>query len=147
LGLWYYEPGPKVESAAEKKEKAAPASATLLSTGKGGRALPILLPKDQVSGNDGFLNKEMKFARQWLYRTGVMAPEEGRHPVDVQLDSFLDCVRTGKRPLADLEVGLADSTAVILSNLAMDEGRRVYMEEIHKMGQGEKAAPAPAKKG
>jgi len=31
-----------------------------------------------------------------------------------------------KRPLADLEIGMADSVAVILSNLAMDEGRKVY---------------------
>jgi hypothetical protein len=27
--------------------------------------------------------------------------------------------------------------AVILSNLAMDEGRRVYFNEIDKMGRGE----------
>jgi hypothetical protein len=40
-------------------------------------------------------------------------------------------------------VGLADSTAVILSNLAMDEGRRVYFNEIDKMGM----TPAAPKKG
>ena len=32
---------------------------------------------------------------------------------------------------------MADSVAVILSNLAMDEGRRVYFNEIDKMGLGE----------
>lgn len=135
LGLWYYEPGPKVEDAKKAKEKTAAASATLLSTGKGGRSLPILLAKDQITDNDSFLSKEMKFARRWLYSKGVMAPEEIRNPVDVQLDSWFDCVRTGKKPAADLEVGLADSSAVILANLAMDEGRRVYFEEIHKMGK------------
>ena len=51
-------------------------------------------------------------------------------------------MRTGVRPKADLEVGLADSTAVILSNLAMDEGRRVYFSEIEKMGRGEKPRKA-----
>jgi hypothetical protein len=39
-------------------------------------------------------------------------------------------------PKAGLEIGLADSVAVILSNLAMDEGRRVYFSEIDKMGRG-----------
>ncbi|MCZ2149000.1 MAG: Gfo/Idh/MocA family oxidoreductase [Bryobacterales bacterium] len=135
IGLWYYEPGPKVEAAAKKKEGPAPASASLLSTGKGGRPLPILLAKDQIGANDGFLSKEMKFARRWLYSKGVMMPEETKNPVDVQLEEFLDCVRAGKRPKADIEVGLADSTAVILSNIAMDEGRRVYMEEIGKIGK------------
>ncbi|MBI3208357.1 MAG: Gfo/Idh/MocA family oxidoreductase [Candidatus Solibacter usitatus] len=135
LGLWFYEPGPKVETAGKTKEKAAASSATLLSTGRGGRALPILLAKDQVSDQDGFLSKEMKFARRWLYSKGVMTPEETRNPVDIQLDAFLNSVRTGKRPLADLEVGLADSTAVILANLAMDEGRRVFFDEINKMGK------------
>jgi hypothetical protein len=43
-------------------------------------------------------------------------------------------------PKADLETGLRDSVAVILSNLAMDEGRRVYFNEIDKMGRGEEKA-------
>ena len=30
---------------------------------------------------------------------------------------------------------MADSVAVILSNLAMDEGRKVYFSEIDKMGK------------
>ena len=44
--------------------------------------------------------------------------------------------KAGSKPKADVEVGLADSTAVILANLAMDEGRRVYFNEIDKMGKG-----------
>ena len=54
---------------------------------------------------------------------------------------FQNC-RDGKRPLANIEVGMNDAIAVILSNLAMDEGRKVYFNEIEKMGRGE-----PAKKG
>lgn len=141
IGVWYYEPGPKVEKAGEKKEKPAAASASLTSTGKGGRPLPILLSKDQMSDQDSFLAKEMKFARRWLYQKGIMIPEEPRNPVDTQLDSFLESIRTGKKPLADLEVGLNDSTAVILANLSMDEGRRVFFNEIEKMGKTP-AAPA-----
>jgi hypothetical protein len=93
-----------------------------------------------MRGDESFLEKELKFARRWLYAKGVMLPEEDRNPVDVEMESFFDCCRTGRRPLADLEIGLADSATVILSNLAMDEGRRVYFNEIEKMGR----TPEPA---
>ncbi len=137
LGLWYYEPGPpKPTPAGQTKEKAAVASATLTSTAAGKRGLPIILSRDLVTGNESFLEREMKFARLWLYRKGVMVPQEDQNPVDTELESFFDCVRTSKRPAADVELGLADSTMVILSNLAMDEGRRVYFSEIEKMGVG-----------
>lgn len=135
VGLWFYEPGPKPEKAGSKKEDAKVAGATLASTGKGARALPILLPKDQVTNDDSFLSKELKFARRWLYAKGVMLPEEDRNPVDIELESFLMSCRTGERPKADLEVGLEDSTAVMLANRAMDEGRRVYFTEINEMGK------------
>jgi hypothetical protein len=41
-----------------------------------------------------------------------------------------------QKPKADIEVGLAESIAVILANQAMDENRRVYFSEIEKMGTG-----------
>jgi hypothetical protein len=50
------------------------------------------------------------------------------------MESFFDCCRTGDSPKADVDAGLASSTSVILSNLAMDEERRVYFNEIEKMG-------------
>jgi hypothetical protein len=93
-----------------------------------------MLSRELVTGQDSFLKREMKFARLWMYRKGIMMPREDENPVDTQLEAFLDATRTGKKPLADLELGLADSTMVILSNLAMDEGRRVYFNEIEKMG-------------
>ncbi|MCW5978815.1 MAG: Gfo/Idh/MocA family oxidoreductase [Bryobacteraceae bacterium] len=136
LGMWFYEPQPEEPKAAEAaKEKPAIAGATLASTGKGRRGWPILFDEDMVTGKESFLAKEMKFARMWLYQKGVMVPEE-INPVDTQLLDFFDCVRTGKHPVADLEIGLADSTSVILSNLAMDEGRRVYTKEIETLGRG-----------
>ncbi len=144
IGLWYYEPGPTVEKAAGKKEVAKVAGATLASTGHGSKPLPILFERDQVSANDSFLEREMKFARRWLYAKGVMVPEEDKNPVDVQLESFFDSCRTGKRPKADLEIGLGDSTMVILANKALDEGRRVNFTEINSMGL---PAAAKTKKG
>jgi predicted dehydrogenase len=143
IGLWFTEPRqPQVTAAGAKKEVPAMAGATLASTGSGSRGLPIILDKDQVNANDSFLQKEMKFARRWLASKGVMAIEEDKNPVNVEIEGFFDSVRTGARPKADLEVGLADSIAVILSNLAMDEGRRVYFNEIDKMGRGEKPKKA-----
>ncbi len=144
IALWYYEPGPPKPTAADaKKEKAAVASATLTSTAAGRRGLPLMLSRDMVTGKESFLERELKFARMWMYRKGVMIPQEDRNPVDTQLEAFLDATRTGKKPLADLELGLADAAMVILSNLAMDEGRRVYFNEMDKMG----LEPAAAKAG
>ncbi|MBM3727503.1 MAG: Gfo/Idh/MocA family oxidoreductase [Acidobacteria bacterium] len=135
LGIWYPEANPPQTGPAGEK-KAQPAGASLAGTGKGGKGLPILLNRDQVSDQDGFIAKELKFARRWLYSKGVMLPEEDRNPVDVQLESFFSDCKTGAHPKADLEIGLADSTAVILANLALDEGRRVFFNEIDKMGKG-----------
>jgi predicted dehydrogenase len=142
LGMWFTEPPKKEPAPPGSKAGAATATASLMSTGAGSKGLPILLSKDQVAQDEAFLSKELKFARRWLYSKGVMVPEEDKNPVEVQLESFFDCVRTNKKPLADLEVGLADSTAVILSNLSMDENRRVFFSEIDKMGK----TPAPVKK-
>jgi len=136
IALWYNEPKPAVPTPASAvKKEATIAGASMASVGKGGRGFPVLLARDQMRGDESFLEKELKFARRWLYAKGVMLPEEDRNPVDVEMESFFDCCRTGKRPLADLEVGLADASMVILSNLAMDEGRRVYFNEIDKMGR------------
>ena len=77
----------------------------------------------------------MKFARRWLYTKGVMVPEEDRNPVDVELESFLQNCRDGKRPLADIEVGLHDSMAVMFSNMCMEQERRVNFSEIEKLGK------------
>jgi predicted dehydrogenase len=134
IALWYPEPKPATTTAAPASKDVAIAGASLASTGKGSKAFPILLDQDQIRDNDSFLAKELKFARRWLYSKGVMMPEEDRNPVDVEMESFFNDCRTGKRPLADLEVGLADSTTVILANKAMDEGRRIYFNEMDKMG-------------
>lgn len=143
IGMWFREPNPpKVEDAKGKKESQK-AGATMVAAA-GSRPLPILLSKDLITGNESFIEKELKFARQWLYQKGVMVPLEEKNPVDTELESFFDVCRTGGRPRADLEVGMADSVAVILSNIALDEGRTVQFSEIDKMGKG---AAAPAAKG
>ena len=78
----------------------------------------------------------MKYARQWLYAKGVMMPEEARNPADTQLESFFNDCRTGGRPKANIDVGLADSTTVMLTNLAVDEDRKVMYSEMEKLSRG-----------
>lgn len=132
LAMWFPEPVKTAVTGAKPEATKAGAS---IATGAATKGLPILLDKDKVTGNESFLDKELKFARRWLYQKGVMWPQEDRNPVDIELESFLKATRSGERPKADLEVGLADSVGVMLSNHAMDEGRRVYFNEIEKMGR------------
>jgi len=138
IALWYREPkpimAPKVDKANAKQE-ALQAGATM-TTAAASRGIPLLLPKDAQSASDSFLSREAKYARRWLYSKGIMVPEETRNPVDVSMDEFFQCCRdpVNRKPKADVEVGLRDSTAVILSNLAMDEHRRVDFSEMETMG-------------
>lgn len=134
VALWYRETNaPKVEAAGKAKENWV-AGATKAATGGPPKALPILLPQDQIGAADSFLAREAKFARRWLYSHNIRMPEEERNPVEIEIEDFFRCVRNGTRPVADIEVGLNDSIGVILSNRAMDEGRRVYYSEMERMG-------------
>jgi predicted dehydrogenase len=146
VAWWYREPPKAVEvTKAGEKKKAFVAGATMVASGGASTPIPIMTADLDFSGKESFLDREVKFAKRWLTAKGVMVQEEQRNPVDTELESFFDSCRTGKAPRADLEVGMADSVSVILSNLAMDEGRKVYFSEMEKMGKP--GAAAPAKKG
>lgn len=134
--MWFREPvvAARKEEAGKAKENWVAGST--VSTVKAGDGFPLLLPGDEITENDSFLQRELKFARRWLYSKGVMVPEEEVDPEYAELKSFLECVRD-KKPeniKANIKVGLLDSLGVMLSNKAMDEGRRVYYSEIDKMG-------------
>ena len=137
-------PKAAAEAKAGEKKKAFVAGATMVASGGANGPIPIMTSDLNFTGKESFIEKEVKFAKRWLTTKGVMVQEEQRNPVDTELESFFDCCRTGKKPMANMEVGMADSVAVILSNQAMDEGRKVYFNEIEKMG---KPGAAPAKKG
>jgi hypothetical protein len=59
-----------------------------------------------------------------------MMPEEPKNPVDTELTSFLNDCKTGGRPRAHIDVGLADSSTVMLTNLAIEEDRKALYTEI-----------------
>jgi len=139
IAWWYREP-PKAVTVTSAAEKAKPmvASASMLTASGANHPIPLNLPDIAFTGKESFLEKEAKFARRWLLAKGVMVQEESRNPVDLELEGFFQNCRDGGKPKADLETGMADAVAVILSNLAMDEGRKVYFNEIDKMGLGDK---------
>jgi predicted dehydrogenase len=145
VAIWYKEPNPPKVTTANTKEKFQAGASFSLASGT--RALPVLLSGDQMSGKESFLEKEMKFARQWLYAKNIMVPQEAKNPVTTSLEHFFTDIRKGNmHPRANFEIGLEDSTSVILANLAMDEERRVSFSEIAKVGAApEPAKPAPAK--
>jgi predicted dehydrogenase len=135
VAWWYREP-PKTSTVEKASDKRQPfvAGATMIASGGANGPIPLMTGDLAFNGKESFLEREVKYARRWLYSKGVFVQEESRNPVDVELESFFQNCRDGGRPKADLETGLADSVAVILSNLAMDEGRKVYFNEIDKMG-------------
>ncbi len=145
IAWWYREPPKAVAETtkAGEKKKAFVAGATMVASGGAATPIPIMTGDLDFTGKEGFLDKEVKFAKRWLTTKGVIIQEEQRNPVDTELESFFQNCRDGKKPKADIEVGLADSVAVILSNQAMDEGRKVYFNEIEKAKPG---APTPAVK-
>jgi predicted dehydrogenase len=151
IAWWYREPPKAAELTKGAEQKKVAAGATMVAGSGANGPYPIMTSDIEFGGNESFFSKEAKFARRWLTTKGVMVQEDPRNAVDVELESFFRNCMDGQRPKADIEVGLADSVAVMLSNVAMDEGRKVYFNEIDKMGRGEatKAAPAPppAKKG
>jgi len=126
-----------VTTADAKKKEAFVAGATMVASGGARGPIPIMTSDLEFTPRESFLAREAKFARRWLTAKGVLVQEEQDNPVDIELDAFFQSCRSLKPPKADLETGLADSVAVILSNLAMDEGRRVYFNEIDQMGRGE----------
>jgi predicted dehydrogenase len=144
IAWWYREPPKAAPEKPGEKKKAFVAGATMVASGGANGPIPLLTSDLNFTGKESFWEKEVKFAKRWLTNKGVMVQEEPRNPVDTELESFFNSCRTGAKPKADIEVGMADAVAVILSNLAMDEGRKVYFNEIEKMGKGP-AAPAPKK--
>ena len=125
------------DQAREQKEKSGEnwvAGATVaLDTAEQGDGFPID-PEAIDPAQAGFVEKELFFAKTWAYQKGILRPSEAVDPEYAELSSFLTDVASGSRPRADIEVGLQDSVAVILANLAMDEQRKVQFSEIDSMG-------------
>ncbi|MGD0498337.1 MAG: Gfo/Idh/MocA family oxidoreductase [Bryobacteraceae bacterium] len=136
IAWWYPEP-PKTTTVGKAGAKSAPAAvagATMMAAEGQVRPIPLMTSDLQFTNDESFFSREAKFARRWLTAKGVLVQEEAKNPVDTELESFFQHCRDGGTPRANLEVGMNDAIAVILSNLCMDEGRKVYFNEMEKMG-------------
>jgi predicted dehydrogenase len=135
IAWWYREP-PKEVAATDAKKKNEPfvAGATMVATGGVVKPIPIMTSDLEFGKDESFFGREAKFARRWLTSKGILEQEDPVNAVDTELRSFFQNCRDGKAPRANLEIGMNDAIAVILSNLAMDEGRKVYFNEIDKLG-------------
>ncbi len=139
-GMWFRDPM-KVRMGEQKKkdEEEWVAGATVADTLEQGEGLPIVPGiKDLNSPDVGFVEKEIEFAKRWLYQKGIMVPSEDQDPEYKELERFLLDARDGGHPNADIEVGLQDSIAVMLSQKCMEEERKVHFSEIEEMGVGGK---------
>lgn len=113
----------------------ATVASDIMEQGEGLAIIPNMV--DLESGEVSFLAKEVEYAKRWMYRKGILTPRASVSEEYTELASFLDCVLNGAKPKSDVEVGLNDSVAVILSNLAMDQERKIYFSEIEAMGLDE----------
>jgi predicted dehydrogenase len=120
------------EQGGETWTAGATVASDTLEQGEGLAIIPNAVDAD--SGEVGFIAKEVEYAKRWMYRKGILSPSASVHEEYGELESFLDCVLTGAKPNSDIEVGLQDSVAVMLSNLAMDQERKIYFSEIEAMG-------------
>jgi hypothetical protein len=137
IAWWYREPAKAATvSAADAKKKAEPfvAGATMVSTSGVVKPIPIMTSDLDFSKDESFFGREGKFARRWLTSKGILAQEEQKNPVDTELEHFFEGCRAAKTIVSPIEIGMNDAIAVILSNLSMDEGRKVYFNEIEQMG-------------
>ena len=76
--------------------------------------------------NMGFVDKEFDYAKKWLIDMGVLEMDRERDALTVEEESFFACVCEGKKPLANVHVGAADSRAVIYANQAMETRQKVF---------------------
>jgi len=133
-GMWFRDPM-AVKMGEEKNTggEAWKAGATVADMVGQGGGLPII-PGIADMDDAGFIERELEFAKRWAYRKGILQTEEKQNPEYTELESFLTVVRDGGRPASDVEVGLADSVAVMLANQCMDEERKIHFSEINEMG-------------
>jgi predicted dehydrogenase len=88
------------------------------------QGIPIF--PERPKQNTSFIAKEIDYAKKWLIEMGVLEMDKEQDALTVEEDSFFACVREGKKPLADVHVGAADSRAVIFANRAMETGQKVF---------------------
>jgi len=120
-GIYFREPVAKVSSGHAKENWWAGATVSKEAAQKG---IPIF--PEKIAKDSGFLDRELRYAKQWLASMGIYQYEEPYDPYWGEMVNFFASVREGKPVIAPLEIGVADALAVIYANRAIDEGRKVF---------------------
>jgi predicted dehydrogenase len=120
-GMYYREKVAKATTGGTKETWWAGATVSEEATQKG---IPIF--PERGNGGEGFLDREMKYAKRWLASMGIYEYEEPHDPRYSELVNYLASIREGKPVVAPLEIGVSDSLGVIYGNRAIDSGQKVF---------------------
>ena len=97
----------------------------------------------EIYGTEGlmFLSRHGGGAQVFDTDWNVVAHFPGRHPHDPHLDNFLECVRSRKRPTADIEEGHKSTTLCHAANISYRlGGRRLRLDGATETFVGDEQA-------
>jgi hypothetical protein len=120
-GMYYREHVAKVTTGSTKENWWAGATVTEAAIEKG---IPIF-PENGGNGDQGFLDRELRYAKRWLASMGIYEYQEPHEPWWSELHNFMASIRDGKPIAAPLEVGVADAQGVIYANRSIETGQKV----------------------
>ena len=120
-GLYYREKIAKATTRGGKETWWAGATVSEEAQQKG---IPIFPEKG--NGPEGFLDRELKYAKRWLASMGIYEYEEPHDPWYSEMVNYLASVREGKPVVAPLAIGVSDALGVIYGNRAVDTGQKVF---------------------
>ena len=120
-GMYFREAVAKATNGKAKEDWWAGATVTQQAEQKG-----IPLFPEEAQRNQGFLDREMLYAKRWLASMGIYEYEEPHDPYWMELSDFLASIRDGKPVTCPLETGMADARCVLYGNRAVDTGTTVY---------------------
>jgi predicted dehydrogenase len=121
-GMYYREAAAKVTTGKAKENWWAGATVTEQAVQKG---IP-LFPEEVQQGQQGFVDREVTYAKRWLASMGIYEYEEPHEPYWMELSNFMASIRDGKPIACPIDIGMADARAVIYGNRAIDTGTTVY---------------------
>ncbi len=124
-GMYYREQVAKVSTVAAKENWWAGATVSKRAAEQGIEIFP-----DQNDQENGFIDREMRYAKHWLASLGIHDEEEPHDPNWSELCNFFASIQDGKPVAAPLEVGASDALAVIYGNRAIDTGQKVLWPKI-----------------
>jgi predicted dehydrogenase len=120
-GMYFREDAARAASAGGKENWWAGATVSEEATQKGFPIFP-----EMISREEGFVDREMRFAKRWLASMGIYEYEEPHDPWWSELKNFFASIREKKPIAAPLDIGVADALGVIYANRAIDTGQKVF---------------------